>query len=173
MDLWLAPNQLQNSNQWIQTKHGNRRGLQELNAAHRLSLATVECCHDHTISFWKKVTEIFWKYMDMSSLSTANMYSTYSVFSWKIKLLVFDIMDGNNSQSWRHCRLVQRWVMLHKWNQIVKASISISTGPKVYDDEDGQIIIIIIRSQRRQRSVASTQSRCVHDGNPWSTRHEC
>ena len=36
------------------------------------------------------------------------------------------------------------------------------------------IIIIIIRSHRReQRSVVSTQSRCVYDGEPWSTRHEC
>jgi len=33
--------------------------------------------------------------------------------------------------------------------------------------------IIIIISYRRQRSVASTQSRCVHDGEPSSTRHEC
>jgi len=33
--------------------------------------------------------------------------------------------------------------------------------------------LIIIRLHRRQRSVASTVSRCVHDGEPWSTRHEC
>ena len=32
--------------------------------------------------------------------------------------------------------------------------------------------IIIIISYRRQRSVASTQSRSVHDGEPWTIRHE-
>jgi len=35
------------------------------------------------------------------------------------------------------------------------------------------IIIIIIRSHRQQGSVASTYSRCVHDGEPWTIRHEC
>ena len=34
-------------------------------------------------------------------------------------------------------------------------------------------IIIIIRTHRRQRSVASTHSRCVHNGEPWTIRHEC